>query len=154
MQVDRRHALAVGLIPALGAWATVLIDVTLMKAGKRLIDVADQCGSHRADVFVHGAVSLNQGFIVSSLVLAATMVHLIDRQFHKAAIWMAAAAVISGVGQVHAYELTGDGIQNRFGFMAAGPFAAGYGLTAVLLVVLHAGQRAEQLQKPDANGPS
>jgi AGZA family xanthine/uracil permease-like MFS transporter len=77
------------------------------------------------------------------MVLAATMAYVIDRQFHKAAGWMATAAVLAMIGVIHAYDLTSDGLQNKFGLTAAPDFAIAYGLTAILLLGLHVRRRPD-----------
>jgi len=43
-----------------------------------------------------------------------------------------AAAALSAIGVIHAYDLTPAGIVNRFGFLAAPEFAAGYLMLAAL----------------------
>ena len=40
-------------------------------------------------------------------------------------------------GVIHAYDLTAAGVQNKFGWLAAPQFVAGYGLTALVLIGLH-----------------
>ena len=73
-----------GLIPALGAWAYLIIDQTLLKTGTALFAIKEKFSGNPADIFIHGVIALSQGFIVTSMVLAATMAYVIDRQFHKA----------------------------------------------------------------------
>ena len=143
-EVPKRHALAVavGLIPALGAWAYMIIDVTLRKAGVGLYELQEKFSQDPADLFVRGVIALNQGFILTCMVLAATMAFVVDRKFHQAAAWMAAASVLSMVGLIHAYDLTEQGLQNRFGLAAAPAFAITYGATAVVLVVMGVMQRS------------
>jgi AGZA family xanthine/uracil permease-like MFS transporter len=80
---------------------------------------------------------LNQGFLLSAMVLAAILVFITEREFLQAAGWTATAAVLSLVGLIHAYELTPSGVQNKFGIAAAPAFGAMYGLSAVLLLCLH-----------------
>jgi len=75
--------------------------------------------------------------LLSSMVLAAVLVFVIEREFLRAAGWTAAAAVLSLTGLIHAYELTPAGVQNVFGVAAAPTFAVMYGLSAVFLVGLH-----------------
>ena len=134
--VPREHALAVafGLIPALAAWALQLIETSIRKAGSSLFDVAPTFG---ADLYIHGVIALSQGFLLSSMVLAAILVFVIEREFLRAAGWTAAAAVLSLTGLIHAYELTPAGVQNVFGVAAAPTFGVMYGLSAVFLVGLH-----------------
>ena len=134
--VPQHYALAValGLIPALAAWALQLVETGIHKAGSSLYEVAPTFG---ADLYIHSVIALSQGFLLSSMVLAAILVFVIEREFLRAAAWTAAAAVLSLTGLIHAYALTPAGVQNVFGMTAAPTFAVMYGLSAVFLVGLH-----------------
>jgi len=130
---------AVGLIPSLASWALLLVETSVRKAGKTLFEVVPAFGS---DLYIHGVIALNQGFLLSAMVLAAVLVFVIEREFLRAAGWTAAAAALSAVGLIHAYDLTPSGVQNKFGLAAAPDFALMYGLSAGFLVLLHmAGRR-------------
>lgn len=135
-EVPKPHALAVafGLIPALAAWALVLIETSIRAAGKTLFEVAPAFGN---DLYIHGVIALNQGFLLSAMVLAAILVFIIERDFLRAAGWTITAAVLSMAGLIHAYDLTPLGVQNKFGLAAAPAFGVMYGLSAVLLALLH-----------------
>jgi AGZA family xanthine/uracil permease-like MFS transporter len=135
-EVPKSHALAVafGLIPSLAAWALYLVETTLRTSGKSLFDAAPTFGT---DLYIHGVIALNQGFLLSSMVLAAILVFVIEREFLTAAGWTLAAALLSMVGLIHAYDLTPAGVQNSFGLLAAPAFAVTYGLSAALLLFLH-----------------
>ena len=141
--VPQHHALAValGLIPALAAWALQLIETSIRKAGSSLYEVAPTFG---ADLYIHGVIALSQGFLLSSMVLAAILVFVIERKFLRAAAWTATAAVLSLTGLIHAYALTPAGVQNVFGLAAAPTFAVMYGLGGVFLVGLHLVGRQEE----------
>jgi adenine/guanine/hypoxanthine permease len=134
-EVPKRHALAVafGLIPSLAAWALLLIETTARKAGKTLFEIAPTFGT---DLYIHGVIALNQGFLLSAMVLAAILVFVIEREFLRAAGWTAVAAGLSAVGLIHAYDLTPLGIQNKFGVMAAPEFAVMYSISATFLVLV------------------
>jgi AGZA family xanthine/uracil permease-like MFS transporter len=136
-EVPRLHALAVafGLIPSLAAWALLLVDTTVRKAGKTLFEIAPTFGS---DLYVHGVIALSQGFLLSAMVLSAVLVFVIEKDFLTAAAWMAIASLLSAFGVIHAYELTPLGVQNKFGFAAAPEFALMYAVSAGFLVVMHA----------------
>jgi AGZA family xanthine/uracil permease-like MFS transporter len=135
-EVPRNHALAVafGLIPSLAAWALLLVETSLRKAGKTLFEVAPTFGG---DLYIHGVIALNQGFLLSAMVLAAVLVFVVEREFLRAAGWTGIAAVLSALGVIHAYELTPTGVQNRFGLLAAPEFALMYALSAGFLVLMH-----------------
>jgi adenine/guanine/hypoxanthine permease len=135
-EVPRRHALAVGfgLVPALASWALLLIETTLRVAGTNLLATAPQ---FQNNLYIHGVIALSQGFMLSSMILAAMLVHVIERQYLKAALWMAIAALFSLTGLIHAYVLSEVGVLNRYGFPAAPDFALIYGLAALCLVGFH-----------------
>jgi AGZA family xanthine/uracil permease-like MFS transporter len=139
-EVPKSHALAVafGLIPSLAAWALTLVETALRKAGTDLYAAAPAFGS---DLYIHGVIALSQGFLLTSMVLSAALVFIIEREFVKAAGWTAAAAVLSMVGLIHAYDLTPLGVQNAFGIAAAPEFGAAYAVGAVFLVLLHVARR-------------
>ena len=132
----REHGLATafGILPALAAWVLTLVDTTLRKAGSSLYEAAPLFGS---ELHVHGVIALSQGFLLSSIVLTAALVFMIERRFLLASGWLAAAAALSLVGLIHGYELTPEGVRNVFGPAAAPGFAVMYGLGAVFLVGLH-----------------
>lgn len=135
-EVPRKHSVAValGLMPALAAWALLLIETALRKAGASLYDVAPTFGS---DLYIYGIISLSQGFMITCMILSAMMVFVVERQFFKAAIWTLAAAALSFFGVIHSYVLTPTGVQNNFGYGTAKEFAIAYLAAALLLLALH-----------------
>lgn len=135
--VPRHHTLGVafGLIPCLAAWALLLVDTSVRKAGKTLYEAAPAFGG---DLYIRGIISLNQGFLLTSMIFAAIMVYLIERKLLLAAAWTAVASVLSAVGLIHAYTLTPTGLENKFGILAAPDFALAYGAVALLLLLIHA----------------
>ena len=148
-ETPRRHALAVsiGMIPTLAAWALLLIETTLRVGGSSLFAVADKFGS---DLYIHGVIALNQGFIFTSTILAAMLAFMIDRRFDKAAAWCLTAALFSFFGVIHAYRLTESGVQNHFGLNAAPEFAVLYAASAALLWLLHLYARRQPIDSVDA----
>jgi AGZA family xanthine/uracil permease-like MFS transporter len=132
-EVPREHALAVavGLIPSLAAWALVLIETALRAAGSSLYLAASKFVP--SDLSIHGVIALAQGFLLSSMILCAILVHVIEKRFLRAAAWAAAAAVLSMVGLIHAFRLTPRGVENQFGLAAAPGFGVMYGLGALFL---------------------
>jgi AGZA family xanthine/uracil permease-like MFS transporter len=145
-EVPKKHsvAVAIGLVPALAAWALLLIETTLRTAGSSLYAAAPKFGG---DLYIYGIISLSQGFMLTCMILAAMMVFVVERQFLKAALWTAAAAVLSYFGVIHAYVLTPAGIQNRFGFGAARAYALAYLIAALLLVILHSYYRGRESER-------
>ncbi len=141
--MPKKHALAValGLIPSLAAYTLFLVETTARAAGSSLYKVAPAFGS---DLYIYGIISLSQGSLLTSMVLAAILVFVIERQFLKAAAWTLMAAVLSAIGLIHAYKLTPAGLQNKFGFFASPHFTVGYALTAFILFGLYWWNKKQQ----------
>jgi len=150
-ETPKRHALAVaiGFIPALAAWALVLVETAIRKSGATLFDVAPKFG---ADLYIHGMIALSQGFILTAMVLAAILAFITDRNFLKAGLWALAGAAFSAFGIMHAYELTPLGVQNKFGWFAAPQFVIGYALTGGCLLALHFRNAGPDAPVPPAPG--
>jgi adenine/guanine/hypoxanthine permease len=129
---EHAPAVALGIVPALAAWGLLMVETGLRVGGKSLHSVGlAPFGQNPA---MHGMISLQQGFIFTSMILAAMGVALIERRFKKAAAWSLAAAVFSAIGLIHAYELTPAGVAARFGLFEAPEFAASYLLLALLFL--------------------
>jgi AGZA family xanthine/uracil permease-like MFS transporter len=119
---EHAPAVALGIVPALAGW------VGLAKFTQE-------------GLAMHGMISLERGFIFTSMILAAIGVALIEKKFARAAAWALAAALLSTLGIIHAYELTPGGIASRFGVMAAPEFFLSYLLlTMVFMGIALAGR--------------
>jgi AGZA family xanthine/uracil permease-like MFS transporter len=135
-----RHAPAVvvGLLPGLAGWGALVAKNALRAAGMatpdRPLTPELIAAFHRSDTYIEGAFALEQGFIFSAMILAAITVYIIDRRFLTAAGWAFAAAVLSALGLVHAWQWTPADtiIDLRPG--AGAPWAFGYLLFAVVLL--------------------
>jgi adenine/guanine/hypoxanthine permease len=108
-----------------------MIETGLRAAGTSLYQVG-LAKFAQESVAVHGMISLERGFIFTSMILPAIGVALIERKFTRAAAWALAAALLSAFGVIHAYELTPGGIVSRFGVIAAPEFFLGYLLLTIL----------------------
>ena len=141
----RSHApaVALGLIPALAAWGTVVVSQTVGAVGAAM---SDGSVAHRAfenlNVFVSsglqlpGLVALSQGFMLSSVVWAATAVCLVERRPTQAAAWMGAGAVMAFFGFIHAGEISVEGNLYSLGFATGTRWAAGYALAAAFFIIV------------------
>jgi AGZA family xanthine/uracil permease-like MFS transporter len=136
----RAHAPAVvvGLLPGVAAWGAVMAKNALRAAGygapggpvfgESLIPAF--LGS---DTWIHGAFALEQGFILTSMILSAATVCIIERRFATAALWSAIAAALSALGLMHAYRFTaGD---TALSLSPAWPWAAGYAVMALAFLL-------------------
>ncbi len=135
----REHAPAVvvGLLPGIAAWGALMA-----KAGLRAAGVGSQTpfapalvdAFHKGDTWIEGAFSLEQGFIFTSMILAAVTVGIIERRFRWAAAWCFVAAALSMLGLMHSYAWTFADTTGAI-FTPAWPFAAGYAIVGALLLV-------------------
>lgn len=128
---EHAPAVALGIVPALAGWGLLMVETALRAAGRSLFEVGVE-RFHQEGLAIHGMISLERGFIFTSMILAAIGVALIERRFATAGAWSLAAALLSVLGLIHAYELTEAGIANRFGWLAAPDFFAAYLLLAAI----------------------
>jgi AGZA family xanthine/uracil permease-like MFS transporter len=128
---EHAPAVALGIVPALAGWGLLMLETGLRAAGKSLFEVGLAQFS-KESFAVHGMISLERGFIFTSMILAAIGVALIERQFQRAALWALAASLLSALGLIHAYDLTPAGVVSRFGLLAAPEFAVAYLMLAAL----------------------
>jgi AGZA family xanthine/uracil permease-like MFS transporter len=146
-KTESKHAIAVvlGLIPALATWALNLIESCLRVVGTSLFDAYEYFG---AEIYIDGILSLYQGFLLTGMILASIMAHVIDRNFLKASVWSAVAAILSAVGLIHAFELTPSGIQNHFGWFVEPRFFTVYAVIASILLIIH---KSSSRRRPGSN---
>jgi AGZA family xanthine/uracil permease-like MFS transporter len=145
MEIPKEHGLAVafGLIPAFAAFVLQMVVMpTLQVAGVSLSSVWDKFGGM---LYIQGVASLSQGFLLTSMVFASMMVYMIERKFDRAAYWAFAAAVLSMTGLIHAFRLTGVGVENKFGLFAAPDFALIYFLVGGVFWMLHYRQKSASM---------
>ena len=103
--VPRRHALAVafGLVPSLAAWTMLVVAKTVSAAGSTLPTTVAQFGPK---LYIPGLISLIQWFLLTAMLFAALLVHIIDREFYKAAMLTFVAMILALTGLIHAATLT------------------------------------------------
>jgi AGZA family xanthine/uracil permease-like MFS transporter len=135
--VPSRHAPAVvvGLLPAIGAWGASLAKAGLRAAGVGApggppFSPALEVAFLASDTWIRGAFALEQGFIFTSMILAAATVGIIERRFARAGAWMLAGAVLSAAGLAHSYRYTAGDTAIRLA--PAWPWALGYLAVAAL----------------------
>jgi AGZA family xanthine/uracil permease-like MFS transporter len=132
----REHAPAVviGMLPGLGAWAALIAKNGLRAAGmgseERPFGAALIDEFQKSDTWIHGVFSLEQGFLFTSMLMAAATVAIIERRWRTAAAWCTVAAALSATGLMHAYQWTAD--DTVLQLRPAWPFVAGYAAMAVV----------------------
>jgi AGZA family xanthine/uracil permease-like MFS transporter len=132
----RAHAPAVviGILPGLAAWGALLAKNGLRAAGlgsaERPFSDAVLGEFLKSDTWMHGAFSLEQGFLFTSMLLSAAVVCIIERRWTAAAAWCAIAALLSSTGLMHSYQWLQD--DTALKLAPAWPFAIGYAVMAVI----------------------
>ena len=132
----REHAPAVvvGLLPGIGAWGALMA-----KNGLRAGGLGGSAGPfnesligefQKSDTWIHGAFSIEQGFLFTAMILSAAVVGVIERRWNVAAAWCACAAVLSATGLMHSYEWTFA--DTALKLAPAWPFVIGYAGMAFL----------------------
>ncbi len=136
----RAHAPAVvlGILPGLAAWGTVLAKNALRVAGLGSPE-HPRFGPEllsafaASDTWIHGAFALEQGFVFTSMILAAATVAVIERRFLTAAAWCAVGAALSAAGLMHAYRFVPA--DTALDLRPAWPWALGYGAMALVFAL-------------------
>ena len=135
-----KHAPAavLGILPGVAAWGALAIKTSLRIAGIGQTGgtpfSADLITKFKnVDFWLGGMLSLEQGFIFCSMILAAVTVCIIERHFVKAAIWCLIAAAISLSGLMHSYQWMAS--DTTMLLKPAWPFVIGYlGMGAICLL--------------------
>jgi AGZA family xanthine/uracil permease-like MFS transporter len=124
----------VGLIPSLAAWALMLMEATARASGKSLVSLSVDL--QKQDIFLDGIIALNQGFIISSSVLAAIVIYASRTQYLYAAYWSLAGGVLSWFGVIHGFRLSSSGISYAYEWGSAPRFALAYTCLALFFFLL------------------
>lgn len=120
--IQKSHAVAValGLLPALAAWCLQNVEAVI-EACSKLLDPTGESPLPWSEIMktlegngvrMYGLISLSRGYLLSSIFLSSTLVHIIERQFMSAAMWMLVAAFLSFVGAVHSFQVTEVSVQH------------------------------------------
>jgi AGZA family xanthine/uracil permease-like MFS transporter len=126
-------AVVMDLLPGVGAWGALMAKNGLRAAGVGIpggppFSPALIPAFLASDTWITGAFALEQGFIFTSMLLAAATVAVIERRFRIAAAWCLLGAALAAAGLVHSYRWTpGD---TAIALAPAWPWVWGYLLMA------------------------
>lgn len=129
-------AVIVGLLPGIAGWGAQLIKASLRAAGyatpdhpltPELLPIFAQ-----ADIYLGGALALEQGQILSAMLLAGTTVFIIEQRFTSAGSCMLIAAALSWIGLMHSYRWMPSDTVLEPGWGNGASWAIGYVLLALL----------------------
>jgi len=127
-------AVVIGMLPGIGAWGAIMAKNGLRAAGLGApghpFNEALIGEFLKGDTWIHGGFALEQGFLFTSMLLAAAVVGVIEREWVTAAAWCAVAALLSAAGLMHSYQWTdGDTVLM---LAPAWPYAIGYTIMALI----------------------
>ena len=131
----REHApdVVVGFFPALAAWGLLMLESGLRAAGTDIGTTGIPALSSQLPIA--GLISLERGFIFTSMILAALTVALIERHYRAAAGWAITAAAVSATGLMHGYKIVDGAIVNAYGPSYTWQFVLGYTGIAVIIFI-------------------
>jgi AGZA family xanthine/uracil permease-like MFS transporter len=122
------------MLPGIAAWGALMA-----KNGLRAAGLGGPAGPfsdaliaefQKSDTWIHGAFSLEQGFLFTSMLLSAAVVGIVERKWLNASAWCALAALLSALGLMHSYQWTfGD---TALKLSPAWPFVIGYGAMSLI----------------------
>ncbi len=159
--VPRSHAaaVAVGLLPGIAAWGTFMAKGGLHAAGmgngpsSPSISEGVIPGFLASGIHIHGAFALEQGSLLTSMLLAALTVSLIQRRFLAAAAWSLSASALSALGLVHAYHIVPfDTLIDLRPFGPGMTWAGGYLGMAAVFAVAHFLPHSPAREAPSGEG--
>ena len=127
-------AVVIGLFPAFAAWGVNLLKLGYQGAGTTISAQAERGVPING---FRGMLALERGFIFTSMMVAAISVFLIEREFRKASLWSAAAAIMAFFGVIHTYKFSGNETVSVLGWNSGGSWAFGYFCFAAVFMVFH-----------------
>jgi adenine/guanine/hypoxanthine permease len=119
-------AVAFGLVPHVAAWGVGILDTFATAAGTTVQAVGADAIT-KAGLSYTGLRTLGAGSLLTSMVLCAMTIAMIDRRLTTAAGWAASAAALAWLGLIHA---------DRIGWGEARAAALGYLLMASLFLAI------------------
>lgn len=138
-----RHAPAVvvGLLPGLAGWGAHLLKAGLRAGGAGTAahpfgpDLVKSLAG--ADVWANGLFALEQGQIITAMLLAAMLVDVIEQRFLAAAATSALASLLAWFGVIHAWTFSVSDTTLNLGWGTGQPWAIGYSAVTLVMLIAH-----------------
>ena len=136
----RKHApaVALGILPGLAGWGAMLLKAGLRTGELGTVDapfgealIGELAGS---DIWANGLFALEQGQILTAMLLAAWLVYLIEGRFLAAATCSGMAAGLAWFGILHGWTFALSDTVVQLGWGAGAPWALAYGLVTLMTV--------------------
>jgi adenine/guanine/hypoxanthine permease len=134
-------AVVIGLMPGLAGWGSLMLKAGLRAGGAGTS--AEPFGPSllttlaQADVWASGAFALEQGQIITAMLLAGLLVFVIEQRFLAASACALVAALCSWFGAIHAWQFSQADTVLQVGWGVGSRWALGYGLMALMLALSH-----------------
>jgi len=133
-------AVIVGLIPALAAFTELVVKRTLLSVGlgtpgHPLPPDLNALFVARSDFYSAGVFALGEGYIYSCMIWGAATVCIIERQFNRAAAWLAVAGGLSLLGLTHNYIITSADVIGVLGWQLNATTLAYFILAGLCLTI-------------------
>ena len=123
-------------MPGLAGWGALLIKAGLRAGGAggpgTPFGPALLEGLQQADVWAAGAFALEQGQIITAMLLAAMVVYAIEQRFKAACLTALVAAACSWFGVIHAWQFSASDTSLQLGWGTGAAWAQGYLAMAVV----------------------
>jgi len=134
-------AVALGLLPGLAGWGAMLLKAGLRAGGagsaEQPFSAAMLKPLQQADVWASGAFALEQGQIITAMLLSAMVVYVIEQRFLAASLCAAVASGCAWLGVIHAWRFTSSDTVLQLGWGVGSSWAFGYLLMAVVFGLAH-----------------
>ena len=136
-----RHAPAVvlGILPGLAGWGAQLLKAGLRTGGlgSEARPFSDALVTQLAsgDVWAAGAFALEQGQIITAMLLTALLVFAIEGRFLAAAACSGSAAVLAWFGILHAWQFSSADTVLNLGWGTGEPWAVAYMAITLLILI-------------------
>jgi len=105
----KRHAPAIilALVPNIAEWAKTQVDGALNAAGANTVNLPAEVMTNMANngVLYNGMATTGGGAVLAGLMMGAIAAFIIDRRFNWAAVYAAAATVLSFFGFIHGHQM-------------------------------------------------
>ena len=136
-----RHgpAVVLGMLPGVAGWGALMLKAGIRAGGaagdpqlfgpKLLTQLAS------ADIWAAGVFALEQGQIITAMLLSAWLVYAIEGRFLAAACCSAIAALLAWFGVIHAWQFSPGDTVMQLGWGTGQPWAEGYAAITVIVLL-------------------
>ena len=90
---------------------------------------------NQADIWANGAFALEQGLIITAMLLAGIVVYVIEQKFLKASFLAISASFLSWIGIIHSWKFTLSDVSFEIGWGSGSSWACGYFLMAIVFLI-------------------